>query len=92
MPAAAALPRRMAVGRLQNNGAHVMRPHAAIVRKIIAATVLVPASALPVSPTAPISIGMAVCQRRSRWRSPLRPTNIITTMATPYGMAVSRPM
>ena len=34
----------------------------------------------------------AVCQRRSRWRSPLRPTNIITTIATPYGIAVSSPM
>ncbi|MCY1437050.1 hypothetical protein D9M71_531980 [compost metagenome] len=41
---------------------------------------------------APTSMVEARCQRRSRWRSELRPSRYMATSATRYGRLLIRPM
>ena len=91
MPAAAPVPARKAVGKLQNSGSVVRMPIVPSVSAAIASVVLVCQTAESTSPIAPATAGMAMCQRRSRVRSALRATRIMAMTAAPYGIAVSRP-
>ena len=64
MPAAAAAPLKKAGGRHQNCARPVMMPIVAIVSVTIAQNGVCGTRVLAMSPTAPTTAGIAICQRR----------------------------
>ena len=81
MPAAAAAPARKFAGSVQNDACEVDTDAAAMVSPIIAISVLLVAKAVSARPAAASSVGIVVCQRRSRMRSALLLTSTIAIIA-----------
>ena len=92
MPAAALLPSRNAVGRLQNKGEHTMQPAAATDSMATASIGLWLNKVLSARPVPPTRKGTIMCQRRSRVASEWRHTRTIEITAHTFGTAVSRPI
>src|SRR5471032_444175 len=92
MPAAAPVPARNAVGKLQNSGNVVRMPIVANVSPSIAKGVFVDHTTDNTSPNAPTAAGIAICHRRSPLLSALRATSSMPITAAPNGIADSKPM
>ena len=85
MPAAAALPERIAVGSDQNVVIVASIPAVATVRHTSPAHPERPGSPESANATAPTAALTAMCQRRSCRRSELEPTSTAVIAATPHG-------
>ena len=92
MPAAAALPDSIAVGRTQKLDAAAITPAVATVKQATPAHPDRAGSPDRTKNTAATPAGIAMCHRRSPVRSEWRPTSTIVTAATPQGIVDTRPI
>src|SRR5471032_191254 len=92
IPAAAPVPAKNAVGRLQKSGNVVRMPIVANVSPSMAIGVFVDHTTDTTSPNAPTAAGMAICHLRSPLLSALRATSSMPITAAPNGIADNKPM